>query len=91
MLDSTRTGLAQTLARRVDDERSGYLLVYTARGVKTGDGWHRIDVRLRNRSSRVQARSGYFAWEVAHARSTRLVPPRSATRVARNSTVDASG
>lgn len=41
--------------------RQRYLLSFTPTGVKTGDGWHRIEVKLRKRPGTVVAREGYMA------------------------------
>jgi hypothetical protein len=40
--------------------RNRYLLSYSPAGVSK-DGWHRLDVRLRNRRGAVRARAGYQA------------------------------
>ena len=41
--------------------RQRYVLCFTPERVGRGDGWHRLEVRLRNRSGRVHARSGYWS------------------------------
>lgn len=54
--------VADRIDARLTALRSGYLLTYTPTGVKQGDGWHRIDVRLQNGArGRVTARPGYFS------------------------------
>ena len=37
-----------------------YLVSYTPRGVAT-DGWHKLDVRIKNRKATIKARPGYLA------------------------------
>lgn len=52
----------ERIGARLTALRSGYLLTYTPTGVKQGDGWHRIDVRLQKGArGRVSAREGYFS------------------------------
>jgi VWFA-related protein len=52
--------LTKLLQDRVKTLRSGYLLTYTPTGVKTGDGWHKIEVTLRKGvRGRVTTRPGY--------------------------------
>lgn len=41
--------------------RQRYLLSFTPTGVETGDGWHRIEVKLRKRQGSIVAREGYMA------------------------------
>lgn len=41
--------------------RERYLLSFTPSGVKSGDGWHRLEVRLRQKAGSVVAREGYMA------------------------------
>lgn len=45
----------------LNEFRLRYLLTYTPSGVKPGDGWHRISVKLKDKPGRVTARPGYFA------------------------------
>ncbi len=51
--------LRDVFARVVDEFRSRYLLTYTPQGVEAG-GWHELDVQVRGRGRRVQARRGYL-------------------------------
>jgi VWFA-related protein len=51
--------LASTFRGIVDEFKSRYLLTYTPRGTAT-EGWHPIDVRLKNRRADVRARRGYW-------------------------------
>lgn len=51
------TAALETLMR---DFRQRYLLSYTPEGVASG-GWHALEVRVRRRGVRVQAREGYFS------------------------------
>ena len=49
-----------TFVRLLNEYRQRYLLSYTPTGV-TKDGWHRIDVRVKQRNVTVRARPGYLA------------------------------
>ena len=51
--------LREVFERVVDEFRSRYLLTYTPQGVEAG-GWHELEVRVRGRGRRVQARRGYL-------------------------------
>jgi VWFA-related protein len=53
--------LAQAIRQRLDRLRSGYVLTYVPTGVRTGDGWHKLEVRLRNKRGQVTARAGYYS------------------------------
>jgi VWFA-related protein len=44
----------------LEEFRHRYVLSYTPRGV-AGDGWHTLEVRIKNRKAAVKARPGYFA------------------------------
>jgi len=52
--------LRSTFLRILDEFRHRYLVSYSPRGVTT-NGWHRLDVRVRNRRAIVKARPGYLA------------------------------
>jgi VWFA-related protein len=52
--------LAATFLGILEEFRHRYLVSYTPRGVAK-DGWHRLDVRIRNRRASVKARPGYLA------------------------------
>jgi Ca-activated chloride channel homolog len=41
--------------------RQRYILAFTPERVATRDGWHTLEVKLRKRSGRVHARSGYWS------------------------------
>jgi VWFA-related protein len=58
-LDSSRD-LRATFARILDEFRHRYLVSYTPRGVSR-DGWHRLEVRVKNRRATIKARPGYLA------------------------------
>ena len=49
-----------TFTRVLDEFNSRYVLGYTPRGVAPA-GWHKVDVRLKNKRGNVLARRGYFA------------------------------
>jgi len=53
-------GLSAVFAKILEEFRNRYLISYSPEGVAAG-GWHRLDVRVRNRSTTVKARPGYFA------------------------------
>jgi Ca-activated chloride channel homolog len=52
--------LSATFLRILDEFRNRYLLSYSPAGVAKG-GWHRLDVRLKNRRASIRARAGYQA------------------------------
>lgn len=41
--------------------RLGYVLTYSPKTVERADGWHKLEVRLRDRKGTVQTRQGYFS------------------------------
>jgi hypothetical protein len=41
--------------------RLGYVLSYTPKTVERADGWHKLEIKLKNRKGRVQARQGYYS------------------------------
>lgn len=45
----------------IREYRQRYILSFTPEGVARGDGWHRVDVRVRNRLGKVHARTGYWS------------------------------
>ena len=51
--------IERTFARVLDEFNSRYVLGYVPRGV-AARGWHRVEVRLKNKSGTVLARRGYF-------------------------------
>lgn len=58
-IESTRD-LAATFARILEEFRMRYLVSYSPQGVAPG-GWHRLEVRVKQRGLTVKARPGYFA------------------------------
>ena len=52
--------LAATFLGILDEFRHRYLVSYTPKGVAK-DGWHKLDVRLKNRRATIKARPGYLA------------------------------
>jgi VWFA-related protein len=54
------TNLAQTFLGILEEFRHRYLVSYTPTGVAK-DGWHKLDVRLKNRRATIKARPGYLA------------------------------
>jgi hypothetical protein len=57
-VDSTKD-LSTTFEKILDEFRHRYLVSYSPENVTRG-GWHRLEVRVKNRSVRVQARPGYM-------------------------------
>jgi hypothetical protein len=51
--------LRETFVQILTEFRSRYVLTYIPTAVETG-GWHRIDVKLKNRKGNVTARRGYL-------------------------------
>jgi VWFA-related protein len=58
-IDKT-ANLASTFLGILDEFRHRYLVSYTPKGVAK-DGWHKLDVRVRNRRGAIKARPGYLA------------------------------
>lgn len=58
-IESTRE-LTVTLQKLMQDFRQRYLLSFTPQGVTPG-GWHKLDVRAKQRGLTVKARTGYFS------------------------------
>jgi VWFA-related protein len=52
--------LSATFLGILEEFRHRYLVSYTPKGV-TKDGWHKLDVRLKNRRATIKARPGYLA------------------------------
>jgi VWFA-related protein len=58
-IESTKD-LSAAFSNILEEFRMRYLVSYSPQGVEPG-GWHRLDVRVRNRGVTVKARPGYFA------------------------------
>ena len=58
-VESTKD-LSTTFDRILEEFRMRYLVSYSPQGVEPG-GWHRLEVRVKNRGVTVKARPGYFA------------------------------
>lgn len=58
-IEST-TDLAAAFMKILEEFRMRYLISYSPQGVAAG-GWHRLEVRVKNRGAAVKARPGYFA------------------------------
>lgn len=58
-VESTKD-LSGTFLKILDEFRQRYLISFSPSGV-TKDGWHRLDVRVKNRRVNVKARTGYQA------------------------------
>lgn len=61
ILDLGDSSLSQRLNEIVTGFRARYVLTYEPTGVRHDDGWHRITVRLKGKTGKVQARRGYYA------------------------------
>jgi Ca-activated chloride channel family protein len=58
-IESTQD-LTSTFGGILEEFRTRYLVSYSPQGVTTG-GWHRLDVRVKNRDAVVKARPGYLS------------------------------
>jgi VWFA-related protein len=58
------TNLAATFLSILEEFRHRYLVSYTPKGVSK-DGWHKLDVRVKNRRATIKARPGYLAGDAA--------------------------
>ncbi len=58
---SSTNVLSDTFVGILDEFRGRYLLGFTPQGTGHGDGWHRLQVRVKGRSVSVKARPGYQA------------------------------
>jgi Ca-activated chloride channel family protein len=58
-IESTKD-LSATFVKILEEFRHRYLVSFSPRGV-SAEGWHRLEVRVRNRRVTVKARPGYFA------------------------------
>ncbi len=58
---ATDRNLGKKLAERLSQLRESYVLTYVPHGVKAGDGWHDVTVRVRGRRVSVHTRGGYNA------------------------------
>jgi len=52
--------LTTTFLGILDEFRHRYLVSYTPKGVAK-DGWHKLEVRVKNRRATIKARPGYLA------------------------------
>ena len=57
-IEST-TDVSAAFSRILEEFRMRYLVSYSPQGVTAG-GWHRLEVRVKNRGVTVQSRRGYF-------------------------------
>jgi VWFA-related protein len=57
-IESTKD-LSATFVRILEEFRHRYLVSFSPRGVAE-EGWHRVEVRVKNRRTTVKARPGYF-------------------------------
>jgi VWFA-related protein len=53
--------LGQVFDALMREYRQRYILTFTPERVGQGDGWHRLEVKLRNGRGRIHARRGYWA------------------------------
>jgi hypothetical protein len=74
--EAEASSIGSTFTKVLAEFRSRYLLTYMPQGVRRDDGWHRVQVKLKNRTGRVKARTEYFA----RPASTNRSPAPSASR-----------
>jgi VWFA-related protein len=55
------TRLGSVFRSVLDEYRQRYIVTYTPEGVRTDDGWHTLDVRVRQRGLAVRTRTRYWA------------------------------
>ncbi len=60
MFANSNKDLRATFTQTLAEFRDRYVLSYTPAGVSP-TGWHRLDVKLKEKSGKVTARRGYFA------------------------------
>jgi Ca-activated chloride channel homolog len=53
--------LGPVFSSLIREYRQRYILSFTPDNVGRGDGWHQLEVRLKNRPGKVHARSGYWS------------------------------
>jgi hypothetical protein len=58
---ATDANLGRKLEERLSELRSAYVLTFQPSGVKNGDGWHDLKVRVPSRRVSIRARQGYFS------------------------------
>jgi Mg-chelatase subunit ChlD len=58
---SSTKALSDTFVGILDEFRGRYVLGFTPQGTGRGDGWHRLQVRVKGRNVSVKARPGYDA------------------------------
>ena len=59
-VESTRN-LRPSFVRALEEFRGRYLLSYSPKGVPAS-GWHRLDVRIKDRRATVKSRAGYTSY-----------------------------
>ncbi len=67
------TNLASTFLGILEEFRHRYLVSYTPRGVSK-DGWHKLEVRVKNRRTTIKARPGYLAGDAPRDETPRHRP-----------------
>jgi Ca-activated chloride channel family protein len=55
------TPLGAVFRRILEEYRQRYVLTFTPEGVKSGDGWHTLEVRLKRRGLTVRSRTRYWS------------------------------
>jgi hypothetical protein len=63
VFDASGKDLGERLLRRIEEIRSSYVLTFIPTGVKQGDGYHKLNVKLKGGSDvgTIQTRAGYFS------------------------------
>jgi VWFA-related protein len=59
MVQAHERAVGRAVITALDEFRQSYLLRYTPEGVPP-EGWHRLQVEVRNRGYRIRAKAGYF-------------------------------
>ena len=60
ILANSNSDLRATFTKALAEFRDRYVLSYSPTGVSS-TGWHRLEVKLKNKTGKVTARRGYFA------------------------------
>jgi hypothetical protein len=53
--------LGETFQQILREYRQRYILTFTPEGVRSGDGWHTLEVKVKRRGTLVRARTRYWA------------------------------
>jgi hypothetical protein len=59
LVNTHERAIGRALITALDEFRQSYVLRYVPKGV-TIEGWHKLEVKVRNRNYRIRAKAGYF-------------------------------